>query len=144
MKIELVFTFANSFIPLCWLLLIVAPRWRVTQITILSGMIPAIYAMVYMVLILQYFGRNEGDFSSLSGVMKLFENPGAVTAGWIHYLAFDLFVGTWIVSNSQKLFIPHLWIVPCLLLAFLFGPIGLLLYLIIRSIKTKKILHENF
>lgn len=144
MNIETVFTLANSFVPVCWLLLLLAPRWKVTRIAILSGLVPAAYAVVYLVLIVMYFGKGEGDFSSLAGVMKLFEQPEAVTAGWIHYLAFDLFVGTWIVANSQKHRIAHLWIVPCLLLSFLFGPAGLLLYLIIRAILTKQLIHENF
>ncbi len=144
MKIETVFTIANSVVPFCWLLLLVAPRWKVTQLLILSGLVPVLYSIVYLVLIVLYFGEGEGNFSSLTGVMKLFENPGAATAGWVHYLAFDLFIGTWIVSNSQKNEIHHLIIIPCLILSFLFGPIGLLLYMIIRTIKTKKLIHENF
>jgi hypothetical protein len=76
--------------------------------------------------------------------MKLFENKEAVLAGWVHYLAFDLFVGTWIVSNSQKLNIRHLYILPCLFFTFMLGPIGLLMYFIVRAALTKQWMHENF
>ncbi|MCU0419083.1 MAG: ABA4-like family protein [Cyclobacteriaceae bacterium] len=144
MNIETVFTLANSFAPVCWLLLLFAPRWRVTRVAILSGLVPALYGVVYVILMVLYFGQSEGNFNSLGGVMKLFQQPEAVTAGWIHYLAFDLFVGAWVVANSQKNGIPHRWIVPCLVLSFLFGPAGLLVYFAVRVLYTKKVVHENF
>jgi Domain of unknown function (DUF4281) len=77
-------------------------------------------------------------------VMKLFTSPWGVTAGWIHYLAFDMFIGSWELSNGQKHGMHHLLIVPCLLLTFFFGPIGLILFYLLRASKTKKFIHENF
>jgi len=127
-----------------WLLLLFAPRWRWTKQIVLSGLLPLLLGLVYLALIAFYFGEAEGNFSSLDGVMKLFDSPFTVVAGWIHYLAFDLFIGTWEVTNSQKLGIPHLLVIPCLVLTFLFGPIGLLLYFAVRGIRTKQFLHENF
>ena len=62
----------------------------------------------------------------------LFDNPWALLAGWTHYLAFDLFIGGWEVRDAQRRGIPHLLIVPALVLTFLLGPAGLLLYLAIR------------
>ena len=61
----------------------------------------------------------------------LFENPWLLLAGWAHYLAFDLFIGGWEVRDAQRRGIPHLLVVPALVLTFLFGPAGLLLYLLI-------------
>ena len=107
-------------------------------------MVPLLLALVYLFLIVFHFGDGEGDFSSLQGVAKLFENPFALVAGWVHYLAFDLVVGSWILVNSQKHNIAHALIVPCLLLTFLFGPIGFMVYSIIRGIRTKRFIHENF
>jgi hypothetical protein len=144
MPIETIFNIVNSLAPLAWLLLIVAPRWRITERLILSGTVPALFAVVYLILMVLYFSQGDGDFSSLAGVMKLFDNPGAVTAGWVHYLAFDLFVGSWIVSNSRRHALPHIMVVPCLIFTFLFGPVGMLMYLFLRWVKTKKLLHENF
>ncbi len=77
-------------------------------------------------------------------VSQLFENPVVLLAGWIHYLAFDLWVGCWELTNAQKLGINHFLVIPCLFLTFMFGPIGLLLYFIIRAMVTKKLSHENF
>ncbi|MBX2963505.1 MAG: DUF4281 domain-containing protein [Cyclobacteriaceae bacterium] len=144
MTIDNLFLVCNNVALLGWLLLLFAPRWRWTSRIILSGAMALLLGAVYLTLIALYFGRAEGSFGSLNGVMKLFENKEAVMAGWVHYLAFDLFVGTWIVSNSQKLGIKHGWIIPCLFFTFMFGPIGLILYYFVRAMHTKKVLHENF
>ena len=59
--------------------------------------------------------------------------PWLLLAGWIHYLAFDLFVGSWEVRDAQERGIPHLAVVPCLLLTFMFGPAGWFLYNLVRA-----------
>lgn len=144
MNPDKLFLICNNLALAGWLLMVVAPRWKWTFSIIVSGAVILLLSAVYLTLIVLYFGEGEGNFSSLDGVMKLFENREAVLAGWVHYLAFDMFVGTWIVSNSQKLGIKHWWIVPCLFFTFMLGPIGLILYFSIRAVHTKKILHENF
>jgi hypothetical protein len=77
-----------------------------------------------------------GGFGSLPALMVLFTDPALVTVGWIHYLAFDLFVGCWEVNDSRKQGINHWLVIPCLLLTFLLGPIGLALYFVLRAVKT--------
>ncbi len=144
MNADQIFLICNNLALLGWLLMVVAPRWKWTFNIIVSGVVILLLSAIYLTLIILYFGEGEGNFSSLDGVMKLFENREAVLAGWVHYLAFDMFAGTWILSNSHKLGIKHWWIIPCLFFTFMFGPIGLILYFIVRSIHTKKILHENF
>lgn len=133
MTLDTIFSICNTMALPAWVLLAVAPRWRVTNLLVHSGLWPLTYALVYAVLIFLYFGRGEGDFGSLSGVMKLFDDPGSVAAGWVHYLAFDLFIGSWEVQDSQKHHIPHWLVVPCLIFTFLLGPIGLLLYFLLRK-----------
>ena len=143
MKPETLFQVCNSIAPLGWLLMIIAPRWKWTRKIILSGMLPLLLGLVYLTIIALYFGESEGDFGSLAGVAKLFENPYALTAGWIHYLAFDMFIGAWELSDSQKHGISHFLLIPCLLFTFMFGPIGLILYFVIRWTKTKKLFHDG-
>jgi hypothetical protein len=138
------FKICNSIAPIGWLLMIVAPKWRWTKTIILTGILPLLLGSIYLVLIVLFFGEGEGDFNSLQGVMKLFTSPWGVTAGWIHYLAFDMFIGSWELSNGQKHGMNHFLIIPCLLLTFFFGPIGLILFYLLRASKTKKFLHENF
>jgi hypothetical protein len=66
--------------------------------------------------------RTPGGFSTLPDVATLFSNPWALLAGWIHYLAFDLLIGTWETRDAREHGVPPLWLVPCLVLTFLFGP----------------------
>lgn len=137
MKAEQIFSIANTVALLSWLLLIIVPRWKFTKIAIRSGAIPLLLAATYLILIVLFFGAAEGGFSSLAGVMKLFTNEWAVLAGWIHYLAFDLFVGIWEVKDAEKRGISHWLVVPCLILTFMLGPIGFLLYSILRFFKSR-------
>ena len=132
MTADLIFSIVNAIAALSWVLLIILPRQRwVTTITRFA--IPALLASVYVALIVTQWGRSEGGFSSLADVAALFRNPWLLLAGWIHYLAFDLFVGTWEVTDARTAGVSHLLVVPCLILTFLFGPGGLLLYLALRS-----------
>lgn len=81
------------------------------------------------------------SFSTLANVKALFQNDNAVAMGWIHYLAFDLFVGAYIVRKSQALQISRwLYTIP-LPFTFMFGPVGYLLFFIIKTVKTQS-LHE--
>ena len=114
-----------------WLLLILVPRWRFTMPVAAVGL-PLALAVVYAVVLGRHWGEGQGGFGSLKEVGMLFANPFALLAGWVHYLAFDLFIGAWEVRDAQKQQVPHLAVVPCLLLTFLFGPAGLLLYFVLR------------
>jgi hypothetical protein len=123
-----------------WLLLVFAPRWKWSARIIAGILIPLLLALVYLYLVVTQFGKSDGGFGSLEEVSLLFKNPYALLAGWIHYLAFDLFIGSWEVRDSQRLGIHHLLVVPCLVLTFLFGPIGLLLYFTLRWITKRGII----
>ena len=95
--------------------------------------IPALLAVAYILLI--WNGMHEaigGGFGSIAAVRALFANDSALAAGWLHYLAFDLFVGTWIARTGLESGVPALLLIPCLALTFLFGPAGLLLFLAVR------------
>lgn len=138
MKAEQIFSIASSLAMLSWLMLIVLPRWRFTGKIVLNGAIPLLLSPAYLVLIVLFFGKADGGFDSLANVMKLFTNEWVVLAGWIHYLAFDLFVGSWEVRDAQAHGISHWFVIPCLLLTFFLGPIGFLLYHILRLFLAKK------
>ena len=94
--------------------------------------LPLTLAALYAVLVGQHWGESEGGFGSLADVAKLFANPSVLLAGWIHYLVFDLFTGAWEVRDAQRHAVPHWAVVPCLILTFMFGPAGLLLYFVLR------------
>jgi Kef-type K+ transport system membrane component KefB len=132
MKADLVFSIVNFIALAGWLPMAILPRWSGTRRVVLSGILPALLSIAYLILIVLFFGKAEGGFGSLPDVMKLFTNEWAVLAGWIHYLAFDMLIGAWEVKDSQENEISHVLVIPCLVLTFLFGPIGFLLYHIIR------------
>jgi len=132
MPAEQIFSICSFAIVPGWLLLLIAPRWRWTQ-RIAAVAIPLVLAAIYLTLVVSHFGKSDGGFGSLAQVSKLFGNPYALLAGWIHYLAFDLFTGCWEVRDAQRLRIAHPYVATCLVLTFLFGPTGLLLWFLIRT-----------
>jgi hypothetical protein len=129
---ETLFNASGKLAMVGWALLVFAPRWRWSQ-RMASGIIPLALAIIYLVLIAFYFAKSPGGFGTLAQVAQLFQNPWLLLAGWIHYLAFDLFLGAWQVRQAQRLGISHFLVIPCLLLTFLFGPVGFILFWTIRS-----------
>lgn len=128
-----VFSIVNPIALLSWLLLIVLPRRR-WVIDIVAGFaVPALLAIIYIAIIAANFFGSAGGFSSLPDVALLFSNPWLLLAGWVHYLAFDLLVGTWEARDARERGVSHLLLVPCLVLTFLFGPAGWLLYQLLRT-----------
>jgi hypothetical protein len=136
MSPELVFSIASTLALGGWLLLVFLPRWSWTPR--IAGMaLPAALAAAYVVILTLQWAESSGDFQTLAGVAALFANPWLLLAGWIHYLAFDMLVGTWEVRDAASRGIPHWMVVPCLVLTFLFGPAGWLVYQAVRSYKIK-------
>lgn len=140
---DVIFSICNTAVLPGWLLLAILPRWKWTTRLIASVIIPALLGCVYLYLVLTHFSEAEGGFGSLAQVQQLFQNPFALLSGWIHYLAFDLFIGSWEVRDAQRLGLNHFLVIPCLALTFLFGPIGLQLYFLLRFAAKKQTLVEN-
>ena len=139
MSPETIFSLCTKLVLPGWLLLVFAPRWKWTARFIAACALPLALAVVYLILVATHFGQSEGGFGSLADVGLLFRNPHNLLAGWIHYLAFDLFVGAWEVRDAGRLGIHHLLVVPCLALTFLLGPVGLLLYFLLRFIIKRQL-----
>jgi len=116
-----------------WLLLFVAPHWKPTQIIVHSVIAPLWLGAAYAFLIATgALGVEGGSFGSLDGLIILFSDPRAVLAGWTHYLVFDLFVGAWQVRDAKRHGISHWFVIPCLFFTLMAGPIGLLMYFVLR------------
>ena len=133
MSHETVFSIINFVAIAGWILLLVAPGRRIVTDVLASVLIPAAMAVFYIGVLAAVWGRSEGSFSTLAGVSTLFKEPWLLLAGWAHYLAFDLFVGSWEVRDARKRQIPHLLVIPCLISTLMFGPLGWLLYMAIRA-----------
>jgi len=134
MSLDLLFTIANGFALLGWLLLAFVPRWRLTHAAVVSGAMSLVLAALYSGLLWHFYGTSEGGFGSLPEVVELFRAPAMVLTGWVHYLAFDLFVGGWELRDAQRRGVPHLLLLPCLGLTLMFGPVGLLAYFVVRRV----------
>lgn len=145
MSPDAIFQLCSTLAFIAWLLLIVcSPFWPGAD-KLLIGVVIAILAVFYTWLITQSLSLTDFEkFSTLDGLMSLFTNKTAVTAGWIHYLAFDLMTGIWIKNNATKHGIRHWFIIPCLIFTFMLGPLGLLLYLILRWLITRSYFSDNF
>jgi hypothetical protein len=143
MSAEQIFSVANT-VALCgWLLLAVLPGKKWVSHVVSGVAIPAAFAALYTVIIAIHFSSSSGGFSSLPDVALLFSNPWLLLAGWIHYLAFDLLVGSWETRDARERGIGHVFVVPCLILTFLFGPAGWLLYLGVRTRVHKTAQHSE-
>lgn len=132
------FSFVNLTVLPAWLMLVFMPRSRWTRI-VAAYAVPSALAVVYLTLLLMNKPPEGAGFGSIEQVERLFSSQWLLLAGWIHYLAFDLFVGAWEVRDAWRLKIPHGFVVPCLLLTFLIGPVGLAAYFIVRLVVVRKL-----
>ncbi len=134
---DVLFQIATAACVPPWLLLIAAPRWRFTQR--MAGLaMPLLFSLAYLGVFLHEFHRSSASGITLDSVMLLFSSPWVALGGWIHYLAFDLFIGAWEARDARRLAVPHLQVVPFLLLTLMFGPAGLACYLIFRLAKKSE------
>ena len=132
---EFLFAVGSYLALLTWLALAVSParaRWAPHVRFVAGRVVPLLLAVVYVALFAST-GMGDGGFGSPAAVQRLFSVPALLTAGWLHYLAFDLFVGAWIAERAGALGIPHALVLPMLALTFLFGPAGLLAFAALRA-----------
>jgi hypothetical protein len=127
------FDILNLIALVAWVLLMLSPRLPRWTSTVTGAVVPAVFATVYAAVVVATWAGSDGGFSSLADVATLFGNPWILLAGWTHYLAFDLLVGNWEIHDARRRGIPYVLVLPCLVLTFLFGPAGWLLYGILRK-----------
>lgn len=144
MTAEQLFSVANTTALMGWLLLALAVLRKndFLRDEIAGRWLPLAFAALYTLLILFFFASAEGGFDTLANVQKLFTAPWAALAGWVHYLAFDLFLGAWIARRIMEARLPRYLLIVLLPLTFLFGPIGYLAHeaalLLFRRVPASK------
>ena len=124
------FQYASTTALLSWIALVLQPK-RIAPV--LRFVVPSVLALLYIWALATAPKNPDGGFGSLVQVKALFTQDRAILAGWVHYLAFDLFIGCWEVMDARERGINHLFVIPCLFLTFMFGPVGLLLYFALRA-----------
>ena len=141
MSTDILFSIVNTSVLPAWALLILAPKWRVTEALVHSMLYPLVLGIVYMggLAATLFFGMGaEGaGFTSIPAVRQIFASDMGVIVGWTHFLVFDLFVGAWEARDAKRRGFNHWLLIPCLLLTFMFGPVGLVVYLLLRKVTGK-------
>lgn len=133
MDFEVSFSVAGLLAMLGWAALLFSPLIPTWSDRIAGIVIPVLLSAGYLSIVL-LFPPKSGGFGSFSEVTELFSHPEALMAGWVHFLAFDLFVGAWICEKGRSEHIRFWMVLPCLPVTFLFGPAGYLLFSAVRAI----------
>lgn len=138
-----IFGAVNLLALLCWAGLILAPRSRLLETAILYVGV-GLLCLVYTVLLALFLtgavdagGRGGTSFTTIEGVRAIFAGDGGVTVGWTHYLALDLFAGLWIAKDADAKGFSRLVQAPVLLLTFVAGPAGVLVWLLVRERRAR-------
>jgi hypothetical protein len=131
---DLVFKVANWIVLVGWLALVLSPLRR-EGLVFVARFAAASVAAIYVILLVRGVSTGPGlpegaGFSTLDGVVALLSRREAILGGWVHFLAFDLFVGSWMAEDAPKAGVPHWMLVPLLGFTLMAGPAGLLLYLL--------------
>ena len=141
MTADTIFRLATFLAMMGWLVLALAPLRRGVAVAVARWAV-ALLAGTYAALLFRALGSGGGNafaqMGTLDGVVALFKSRDALLVGWIHYLAFDLFIGAWQVDDAPAHDVPHWLVLPCLFLTLMAGPVGLLLYLILRAVRQKE------
>ena len=132
------FLLFNQAALVAWLVLAAGVLLRNVWLvgTLAGRVVPFLFSVAYATLIAMSWGSAEGGFSSLAGVRSLFQSDWLLLAGWVHYLAFDLFVGSWIARTVLETRMNRLLFVAILPLTFMFGPVGFATFEIARALRT--------
>jgi hypothetical protein len=144
MNIDQFFSLASGFAGIGWILiLIISPHWKRYDLIVI-GIVVMLLAVAYSALNFTHFRSDILEkFSTLNGVMELFSSKPLVMAAWCHILAFDLVVAVWIKNNSLQYNISHGLIIPSLIFTCILGPLGFLIYLLTRWVKTENYFAAN-
>ena len=136
MSIDQIFAASGMLVMPFWLLMALLPHWRWTKRIIGSPLISLPAALLYAWLVLPQAGSIWAAVSSpeLGPIAALLGSPAGATIAWVHFLAFDLFVGRWAYLDSRERGVSALLMAPVLLLILMLGPIGFALYLGLRAI----------
>jgi len=141
MSYDVLFSFVNASVLPAWIMLIFAPRWSWTERLVHSMLWPLVlgglYIAVFAAVIFLGHGAEGDSFTTIAGVRALFSSDAGIVIGWAHFLVFDLFVGAWCARDAARRGFKHALLIPCLFFTFMAGPVGLVLYLLLRKATGK-------
>ena len=137
MTFETAFSVASIAAMVGWLLLLFSPLIPNWSDRLAGTILPLLLSLGYTALLLLPASANGGGFGSLAEVIELFSYEQAALAGWVHFLAFDLFIGAWVCRKARSEGMQHMLVAPCLPVIFLFGPAGFLAFGVLRAVRNQ-------
>ena len=145
---ENIYLVANWGVIPFWLLLILAPNHGLTNFLAQSVIAPLLLATGYSYLSYNlYLEKNVFDgfelYSGLDGLYSMFSNEILLLIFWLHFLAISLFAGAWIIRDARRYLIPKIITIPSLVLTYFSGPVGIVIYWLIRIFFAKKISFDD-
>ena len=145
---ENIYLVANWGVIPFWLLLILAPNHGLTNLLAQSIIAPLLLATGYSYLSYNlYLEKNVFDgfelYSGLDGLYSMFSNEILLLIFWLHFLAISLFAGAWIIRDARRYLIPKIITIPSLILTYFSGPVGVVIYWLIRIFFAKKISFDD-
>ena len=142
---ENMYLWTNLGILPFWLMLIFIPNSRITQIFVNSIIAPLILAAAVIYVIYQAVLIEEPIYDvfnlylSLDNLYTIFASESLLLVFWIHFLAINLFLGSWVSRDGVRYNISKKVIFTPLILIYFAGPVGLVLYWMIRVFYSKKL-----
>ncbi len=141
MPLDQLFSLASGLALVGWVALALAP-FRRSVAVLVARLVAATLCGAYAAFLVHALVAGPplppgASFNTLDGVAVLLSTKAALLAGWVHYLAFDLFIGSWETEDAPEAHVPHWLLLPCLALTFVAGPVGLLLYLILKAVRRR-------
>lgn len=138
---ETIFTLSNLIVMPFWLAMIFAPHWRLTQTTLRSLWVIVPPALIYAALVLPGLPALLLLLAnpSLDAIASGLSTPTGAAAVWAHLVTFDLFAGRWIYLDSRERGLSAWLASPCLFLTLMVGPLGMLVYLVLRSLRRRAV-----
>jgi len=138
---ERLFEWSSFAVMPFWALMVLLPRARVTHAVMRTPLAPALFALLYAALVLPRMGALLPLLArpELPAIAALLGSREGATIGWVHFLAFDLFVGRWAYLDAQERGLSPWMMAPVLLLMLMFGPLGLLAYLALRAVSSRAV-----
>jgi hypothetical protein len=129
-----------NLVMISYALMVFAPRWKYTPT--LSLVVPCLHSILYVSSLVSAVQHDKSgddiDFFTFQGVVKAFDNPNVVFAGWVHYIVFDCLVARMIfldsIQRGASLSMHFVVVVPCMFFTLMVGPTGFLMYTVLRQI----------
>ena len=141
---ENIYLFANWGVVPFWLLLMFMPNHAITKFFCHSIIAPLLLTIAYAFVARQIILEEnifEGFklYLGLGSLGEIYSNESLRLIFWLHFLAISLFIGSWIARDCERYMVPKILSIPCIIITYFVGPVGIVIYWLVRIFYAKKI-----